>query len=287
MDKFQETLDEVRTFISQRSKDIDPQKHIHLAWVCILEDSRRVQEGETELVKILDDFNIPVIAIITKIRSKVSDQGFKSKVQEYLPTARNVVRVRALAEEDDDGGIKPPLGLETLIELSMGAVPEGQKSAFAAAQKVDLNIKKNQSHAIVATAALSAAGLAAVPIPFSDAVAIVPIQVGMLASITGVFGLSINKGFLATLISSITAGAGGSLAGRAIVSGLLKLVPGVGSVAGGAIASATAAGLTTAFGEAYIAALELLFIRNNGEPPTAEEVASTFKQQYALAITKK
>jgi len=65
------------------------------------------------------------------------------------------------------------------------------------------------------------------------------------------------------------------------------LVPGVGSVAGGAIASATAAGLTTAFGEAYIAALELLFIRNDGEPPTAEEVASTFKQQYALAITKK
>jgi len=71
------------------------------------------------------------------------------------------------------------------------------------------------------------------------------------------------------------------------VSGLLKFIPGIGSVIGGVLAATTAAALTTAFGEAYIAALEMLFISNNGEPPTSNEVAEAFKKKYSqLAIAK-
>ncbi|NJK54355.1 MAG: DUF697 domain-containing protein, partial [Leptolyngbyaceae cyanobacterium SU_3_3] len=125
------------------------------------------------------------------------------------------------------------------------------------------------------------AGIAAAPIPFSDAIAIVPIQIGMLAGISATFGLSIDESFLTTIVGSLVAGAGGTLAGRAIVSSLLKFVPGVGSIAGGALAATTAAALTTAFGEAYIAALEMLFVDNNGEPPTPEEVAEAFKKKYS------
>ena len=99
------------------------------------------------------------------------------------------------------------------------------------------------------------------------------------------FGLSIDKSFLSTIVGSIVVGAGGTIAGRTIVSGLLKLIPGVGSVLGGTIAATTAAALTTAFGEAYIAALEMLFLQNKGEPPTPKEVVDAFKQKYSqLAI---
>jgi uncharacterized protein (DUF697 family) len=179
------------------------------------------------------------------------------------------------------------MGLRDLVDLTMQVVPEGLKRAFTAAQKVDIELKKTQSHAIVAGAAASAAGMAAVPIPFSDAVAIVPIQVGMLAGISATFGLSIDKSFLSTIVGSIIAGAGGTVAGRTIVASLLKMIPGAGSVVGGTIAAATAAALTTAFGEAYIAALDMLFVNNNGEPPTSEEVAEAFKKKYSqLAIIK-
>ena len=68
--------------------------------------------------------------------------------------------------------------------------------------------------------------------------------------------------------------------GRALVGALLKFVPGVGTVVGGVISATTAAVLTTALGETYIATLELLFTRHNGEPPSADEVVQTFKQQY-------
>lgn len=102
----------------------------------------------------------------------------------------------------------------------------------------------------------------------------------MLAGISATFGLSIDKSFLSTIVGSIIAGAGGTLAGRYIVSGLLKMIPGAGSVIGGTIAASTAAAITAAFGEAYIAALDMLFIQNDGEPPTSEEVAEAFKAKY-------
>ncbi|HEX2645209.1 MAG TPA: GTP-binding protein, partial [Thermoanaerobaculia bacterium] len=70
-------------------------------------------------------------------------------------------------------------------------------------------------------------------------------------------------------------------------SGLIKLVPGVGSAIGGAIAASTAAAITTAFGEAYIATLVALFARNQGEPPSTLEVLEAFREQYSQRLRKK
>ncbi len=109
-----------------------------------------------------------------------------------------------------------------------------------------------------------------------------PIQVGMLAGISATFGLSIDHSFLSTLVGSILAGSGGTLAGRAIVSNLLKLIPGVGSVLGGTIAATTAAAITTTLGEIYIAVLEMLFLQNKGEPPTSKEVGDAFKRTLCM-----
>jgi uncharacterized protein (DUF697 family)/GTP-binding protein EngB required for normal cell division len=283
MADFDKTMNELRTLVNERARESDPRKHIHVAWICILEDSRRVQPAEEELCRMLAD-HMPVVGVITKVRSVKSDQGFRAEVQKLLPLAENVVRIRALPEEEDDGSIKPALGLKELVDLTMGLVPEGQKRAFVAAQKIDIALKKTQSHIIVVGAAASAAGVAAIPIPFSDAVGIVPIQIGMLAGISATFGLSIDESFLSTVVGSVVVGAGGTLAGRTIVSGLLKLIPGVGSVLGGTIAATTAAALTTAFGEAYIAALEMLFLQNKGEPPTPKEVVDAFKQKYSQLV---
>lgn len=281
MAAFSETINELQKTVNERARNPDQKQHIHVAWICIAEDFRRVEPAEEELVKMLAEY-MPVIAVITKARA---DKGFRSAVHQILSPVANAVRVRAIEEELDEGIILPVMGLHELVDLTMQVVPEGLKRAFAAAQKVDIELKKTQSHKIVAGAAASAAGMAAVPIPFSDAVAIVPIQVGMLAGISATFGLSIDKSFLSTIVGSIVAGAGGTLAGRIIAASLLKMIPGAGSIVGGTIAAATAAALTTAFGEAYIAALEMLYVNNNGETPTHEEVAEVFKKKYSqLAI---
>jgi uncharacterized protein (DUF697 family) len=74
----------------------------------------------------------------------------------------------------------------------------------------------------VSAAVALATAAAASPIPFSDAALLVPIQVGMLTSITLIFGVPIEAGFLSTLVASAVGGGGAMMAGRVIVAGLLK-----------------------------------------------------------------
>jgi uncharacterized protein (DUF697 family)/GTP-binding protein EngB required for normal cell division len=276
MADFSSTMKSLKTFISDRHNERDQKKHIHVAWVCVEEDLRRLEDAETALAAMLAGF-MPVVGVITKARS---DKGFRAEIQRLLPQAKNVIRVRAIPEELDDGHSLPAMGLEELVQLTMELFPEGQKRAFVAAQKADLALKRKQSHLIVGTAALSAAGIAAAPIPFADAAMIVPIQVAMIAGITATYGLSFSEGFLSSLVGSTVGGTLATLTGRAVVGGLLKLFPVVGWIVGGAINAATAAAITTAFGQAYIAALDFLFAKYRGEPPSSQEVLDEVRKRF-------
>jgi uncharacterized protein (DUF697 family)/GTP-binding protein EngB required for normal cell division len=275
MGDFENTLQALRKYISSR-QTTDPNQHIHVAWVCIEESLRRVEDGEEQLVKMLLEYGIPVIVVITKA---ISDEGFKDVVSKILPSAMNFIRVNSIAKELDDGTVIPPKGLKEFVDSTIQVIPEGQKSAFIASQKVDLNHKKSRCHAIVAAAAASAFTVGVTPIPFSDAALLVPIQVAMLASISAIFGLSIDKGLLATTVASTITGTFGTLVGTTIVANLLKFFPGPGSILGGLIEAPVAAGITSAFGEAYIATLAALFSNKDGEPPTNEEVLEAFKKR--------
>ncbi len=268
MADFSGTLGSLEKFVSDRHSEPDEKRHIHVAWVCVAEDSRRVEDAETELTAMLSKF-VPVIGVTTKSRA---DQGFRVEVQRLLPQAKNVVRVRAIREQFDDGHSLEPMGLKDLLELTMELFPEGHRSALAAAQKADMALKRNRANKVVALAAAAALGVGAVPIPLADAAALVSIQVGMLARISAVYGLSFSTGFLSTLVTSAVGGAIATLTGRLFVGGLLKLFPGIGTVVGGAIAGSTAAALTTSLGATYIASLDAVFARHAGEPPSEEEV---------------
>jgi uncharacterized protein (DUF697 family)/predicted GTPase len=281
--EFDNTLKLLEQTVVERSRKPDPNQHIHVAWVCISEDSRRVEDGHERLVKMLTANNIPTIAVITKSRS---DNGFRAVVRELLPEVVNVISVRSIREEirddddEDDVLVLKPKNLDKLVELTMQVVPDSLRRAFVAAQKVDIELKKTKSHMIVLSSAATAGGIGAAPVPFADAVAIIPIQVGMLAGISATFGMSVDKAFLNTVLSSIIGGAGGTIAGRTIVSNLLKMFPGVGSAVGGAIAGTTAAALTTAIGETYIAVLANLFVKNEGKPPTNEDLSDALKGKF-------
>ncbi|WP_083285105.1 GTPase [Pseudomonas sp. NBRC 111139] len=268
-------LKELMVFIRSTNSNTDHQQHIHAAWICIAEGTRRVEEAEISLAKHLSEA-MPVIIVIT---TATSDQGFKSIVENLFPFARNVVRINSV-DLTLDGGMKIPAhGLEDLIDITMEVIPEGQKKAFAAAQQIKLDHKLNQSHKIVAAAAVSAGGIAAVPIPFSDAIGIIPIQIGMLAGISLAFGLDANKAFLGSLVSGTFAAVAGSFGGRAAVGALLKFFPGLGSAAGAAISATVAATITTTFGEAYVATLYGLLKDDPDKKLTGDDVAKAFKEK--------
>ena len=161
--KFDETFAGLKEFVKERSREKDHTKHLHVAWLCITEDSHRLEEGEIMLAKILDQY-MPVIGVITKSRS--DDTGFRNHIREELPFLRNVIMVRAIKEVIEGGYELPPKGLKELVELTIEVIPDSVRNAFTAAQKVSLRTKINRSHVVVGTAAATAIGIGAAPIPF-------------------------------------------------------------------------------------------------------------------------
>lgn len=274
--RYQETIQELHELIKKR-RNSDERQHIHACWLCISEDSRRVQEAEIELARLLHANGVPVLVVITKARS---DQGFSDVVRELIPHAWGVQRVRALHEELDDGHALEPFGLLELLEATMELIPEASRNALAAAQKVSLDLKVRRARAVVSTATASAGAAAAVPMPLSNLWTLAPIQLGMLAGINATFGLSFSQTYLQTVLSSALGIAGTGYATRTIASALLKFVPGLGSVAGGVIAAGTASALTAALGNSYIRALRVSIERSGSAQPDAEKLAAEFRQQF-------
>jgi len=104
----------------------------------------------------------------------------------------------------------------------------------------------------------------------------------MLAGISAVCGRPLTTAFLSTLVTGAVTGMAGTFAGRAVVGALLKLIPGAGTLIGGAISATTAAQLTTAFGEAYIATLLLLSARYPVSELTPEQIRDAFLSRLKI-----
>lgn len=272
-----EPFKELEDLICGRAQSEDPNEHIHCAWLCLSEDGRRVEDAEINLLNLLAKY-LPVVVVITKARA---DCGFRAEVQRLLPKASDVIRVRAIPELQDDGHVLAPVNLTDLVEWTVQVIPEGQKNAFAAAQRVALRLKRERAHLTVAGAATAAAGIGASPIPFADAYLLVPIQISMLARITVTFGLAVDTAFFSTLVSSTLAGTGGTLLGRSALSAFLLLIPGAGPILKGAISGITAGAFTSAFGEAHIAAISYLIDRDPFKHPTAEQIACRLREEMA------
>jgi len=77
---------------SKTSVKKDPDRHIHVAWVCIVEDSARVEDAQIHLTEIWP-ITVPVVVVITKAKS---GWGVPGKSSGAAAEARNVCGLRAL-----------------------------------------------------------------------------------------------------------------------------------------------------------------------------------------------
>lgn len=251
---YQEVIKDIKGEIQRRRMQGDPKQMIHLAWFCISNDGKRLEDSEVECINELAS-EIPVVVVLTK--SVDTQQEFYDLVKRECTCATDVIQVLALPYETPIGVI-PSFGLDVLIDRTYELVPDLAKAALAASQQVNESITKKAVDKVIAIAAASAATIGATPIPFSDAVLLAPVQVGMIANICKIMKVKTNRQFLTTLISSAAGVAGATATGRAIARGLLKLIPGAGTIIGGTISAATAGVVTTGMGYAIYNAIRLL-----------------------------
>jgi uncharacterized protein (DUF697 family) len=240
--------------VERRSRDQSEQ--IHVAWYCLRAGSARFVDADAEIVQALRDAGVPVIVVLTQAARRdgrihpVALELAHSIEAQGLPLAPDgrVFFVMAVADEFEG---HERHGLEDLLDATFRVAPEAVHRALIAGQVIDLERKEKASRKIVQAASATAATAGAVPIPFSDAAALVPLQVGMFAGVTVTYGLPISKGTFVTLAGAALSYGGLTTAGKYLVTNLLKLVPG-GNIAGGAIRAGVAGTLTLTAGEAWI-----------------------------------
>ena len=262
----QQVKQEVMETISNGLATKDINKAIHCIWYCINTASNRVEPEEIEWLKELSKENqitqVPIIVVLTQSFSKKNADAMRKVILNENLDVVQVVPVLAEDYEIDEEYVAKSYGLDVLIHVMGEALPDELMDTLQNVQIASLAEKKKRAQAAIATATLAAAGEGAAPIPFSDCALLIPTQLGMIASITVIFGFDINKSILTAFLSSTLGSGGATLLGKTVVSNLVKFIPGIGTAAGGAISAATAGILTAALGEAYIGIMTMVF---NGE----------------------
>lgn len=256
--------DEILETINKGIAKRDINEAIHCIWYCInVGANRTFDDTEVEWLRDFTNSNkvtqVPIIVVLTQACPKKKAAEMKTLVEKENLDVVKVVPVLAQDVDFDDEYIAKAYGLDRLIDIMSEALPSELQDTLQNVQKASLEAKKKHARAAVATAVTAAFGEGFAPIPFADALVLIPTQVAMIASITTIFGLEINKGLLTTFVSSTIGTAGATILGKTIVANILKLIPGIGTAAGGAISGTTAGILTAALGEAYIKVMEQVF----------------------------
>ena len=291
-DAQKEVKQEVLNTIKEGLATKDVNKAIHCIWYCINTASNRIEQEEIDWLKDFSRENqvsqVPVIIILTQAFSKRNAEELRKYILEQNLDVVQVVPVLAEDYEIDEDYVAKAYGLDVLIRVMGEALPDELKDTLQNVQIASLEEKKRYAQAAVATATAAAIGECLAPIPLTDCAMLIPTQVAMIASITAIFGFDVSKSVLTGFISSTVGASGATVLGKTLVANLLKLIPGAGSAAGGAISSATAGVLTTALGETYILIMSAIF---KGEMSTKDletregksRIKELFKKQLGLA----
>ncbi|AYJ08538.1 hypothetical protein DZC36_04245 [Helicobacter pylori] len=239
----------------------------------------------------MKNWNIPTIVVFTNTQAEAGDAfvqeskaiideewGFKGFIKAYA-------RVNSVAFSFRDMEV-PIEGLEELVDETKKCLIDAKKNKerhFLLIQKANIQARKqamiDESKTIIHVASVVAGSVGLIPIPFSDALAIAPIQAGMIYKMNDAFGVKIEDSVDASLITGLLGVTAVAQVGRTLVNGLFKFIPVVGSVAG----SATAVVITEGIGFAYLKVLETCFNDETGEvnlPGEVGMITSLFKENY-------
>ncbi|GAA9896196.1 hypothetical protein VN0772_11820 [Helicobacter pylori] len=214
--------------------------------------------------------------------------GFKGFIKAYA---------RVNSVEYSFRGNKVPIeGLKELVDETKKCLIDAKKNKekhFLLIQKANIQARKqamiDESKTIIHVASVVAGSVGLIPIPFSDALAIAPIQAGMIYKMNDAFGMKMKDSVAASLITGLLGFTAIGQTAKTIVANLIKCIPGVGSVVGAVISGAIAVTITEGIGFAYLKALKKCFNDETGEVklPAMDTIKSLFKESYLSLDTIK
>jgi len=252
---------------------------IHVAYYCIQASSARIEPSEEEFINELAE-KMPVILVLTKAVGKPA-KDFQDYLERQNLAVAFIQRVMSEPLEINEEVTIDEYGLKDLIQKTLNILPEDAHHAFLNAQQADIERKTKAARRWAARYIATTFGVGFTPIPFGDASVLVPMQVTMLAHITAIFGISLDKSSMVSIIGAIGGTGGATYAGKTIVSNAFKFIPGIGTVIGGVISGATASALTSALAYSYIEVLTFVSMNEKtGEKVSAKQIKELMQERF-------
>ncbi len=247
---------EIMHEINKMNSSSNIEDRLHMMWYIINSNSNRIESFEIEWIKSFSKI-VPIIVVLSQSIHEENSKELESYIDNLNLDIKGIIRV--VAEEYNFKGFSiTQSGLKELVSLTYDILPKDMKRSFNNAQKAYIEKKAEEATRWALTYIGSTFMIGFTPIPFADAPLLAASQAGMIAHITSIFGVHINKSIITALISSLVGISSATFAGRTIVSNVLKLIPGAGIIIGGTIQGGTASIITTALGLAYINLMKLV-----------------------------
>ena len=246
----------------------DDDHSINVIWFCVDGTSSKLfNDTINNFLKATSLWKtVPIIVVITKSYSVPErDQNIEMvrKIFEKQKIAgdklRDIMPVVASTYVLNQDAFVAPYGIPELVERTVNLLPEGKKAAVNDVNSYKLQRRRILSQSVIGAATTAGVVIAAVPIPFADAVILSPTEIAEVNAIASIYGIKKNDKSKAFINSIIEVGTVSAVAKAAIST--LKAIPGINIVA--SVMNAVIAGcIVAAIGEGSAYAFEQIYLGN-------------------------
>lgn len=296
--KEMQAINSVQKWSRDSAKEGKEDTRINLIWFCVDGTANKLFPKTLENLSRATRMwkSVPVIVVITKsysepdrdrniemVNTAFANQKRKVNIRKIVPVVASIYTI-------NDNAYAPPFGVDNLIEITNELMPEGIKAHEKDLADFNLSRKRFFAHSIVAATTFTGVVVGAVPVPFSDALILGPIEMMMFNQLAKTYGIN-KDNQSSNMINRMLEAGTVSIAAKTALSAL-KAIPGI-NLAASAVNAIVAGVIIASLGEAAVYIFEKIYL---GEKTTEDvdwidkiiesKFANQFLEKVQVAISK-
>ena len=235
--------DEIVTLLTEGEKTNDTER-IHLVWYCVNAAGARITDYDIDFIKKAAKTKCPFCVVLTKIDIAALDEieAIENVIWQKISSQIPIFRISSAMTQISEH--------EKLTDWSLNNISDALKISFLRTMNCDLKRNLIEGQRIIAAHSTGAFAVGFIPIPMADAPILIANQTWLMVNLLKLYGLGSLQNIVTQRSLQVLLGSLLTMTGKSLAANLLKLIPGVGTLAGGVINAGVATTLTVLFGEA-------------------------------------
>jgi len=264
--KEMQAIGAVKKWSKNSAKEGHKDNQINVIWFCVDGVAAKLFPKSIEDLSRATSMweSVPVIVVITKSYSvpdrekniEMVTNAF-AKQKRYSKNLCKVIPVVASTFVLNDNAFAAPEGITELIDATNEVMPEGIKAGDSDIAVFKLNRKRAMAHGITGISTTAAVVVGAVPIPFADAMILMPLEIALVSALGQIYGIAKNEESKQLFNSIVEVGTVSTAAKTALSA--LKAIPGI-NLAASVMNAIIAGSFVAALGEGTIYAFEQVYL---------------------------